>query len=107
MQTYQISTKHGSAKRHVEFFSSPKDADFRSACEAAFRPFGFESEFDGHYFYMGHPDKNSTMRKLSIESDEWGFVWGEAYPWGTTEENAEGIELFELILKNSNQFRAR
>ncbi len=107
MQTYQISTKHGSAKRHVEFFASPEDANFRMACEAAFRPFGFESKFDGHYFYMSHPDRKSKMRELSIESDEWGLVWGEASPWGTTGENAESIELFESILKNSNEFRAR
>lgn len=106
MQKYKISTKHGSQKKHAEFFSSPENAEFRKACEDAFVPHGFELKYDGHYFYVTHPDKNSRLSALNIESDEWGVVWGEASPWGTEEENARGIELFESILKNSGVFNA-
>ncbi len=97
---------HTKQHRHIEFFSSPENAEFRKACEDAFPPHGFELKYDGHYFYVTHPDKNSRLSDLKIESDEWGVIWGDASPWGTDDENSKGIELFESILKNSGLFIA-
>lgn len=107
MHEYKVSHKHGSSKRNIEFFSSPESADFRTACESAFSKYGFTIEFDGDYLSITHPEKSSRLSGISIESDEWGIIWGEASPWGSGEENYRAIELFTKILEESGEFIAQ
>ncbi|MFK3864969.1 hypothetical protein [Pseudoalteromonas rhizosphaerae] len=107
MQEYKVSHKQGSSKKHIEFFSPPESADFRAACESAFSKHSFTIEFDGNYLCVTHSDKSSRLSDISIESDEWGVIWGEASQWGSDEENHSAIELFEKILAESGEFIAK
>ncbi len=104
MQSYRISKMHVSNKKFIEFFSSPEDIEFQAACEAAFKPLGFKSEYDGNYFYITHPDESSEYYHLSIESDQWGVITGNADPWGSIENNLKYIKIFEAILVESGRF---
>src|SRR5690606_18267362 len=104
MYRYSISKKHGSEKLQIRFGANPESSEFRDACKSAFQSYGFEVEFDGSYFYVTHPDKKSEYSKMSIESDQWGIIWGEAAPWGALSENHELIRMMESFLIASGHF---
>ena len=104
MHRYKIRPMHTSENLLIEFFSGPEDASFREAIAEAMAPLGFKAEFDGHYFYVQHPDQNSALKGISISSDEWGVIWGDADAWSTKENNHKLISVFSEILSGSNKF---
>lgn len=104
MHRYSIFKMHGSEKLQIRFSADPESTEFRDACKFAFQSYGFEVVFDGSYFYVTHPDKKSEYSKMSIESDQWGIIWGDAAPWGGLSENHEMIRKMESILIASRRF---
>lgn len=104
MYRYSIKKKHHGGKLHVEFEANPEDPGFRKAFQQTFGALGFEASFDGHYFYVKHPDRNSPYSMIRIESDQWGVVWGEAGPWCDVSENHKEIEVLDTLLSASGLF---
>lgn len=105
MHQYAVRPMHGKESLLVEFISRPEDDGFRADIEYVFGPLGFKTEFNGHYFYMRHGDPGHHLAKLSIESDQWGSIWGDADPYGEVASNHELIARFDDVLSASGRFK--
>lgn len=104
MHRFRMEQKYAGEKLQIAFSASPEDEAFRKACGAALSPHGFVFDYDGHYFFARHPDPESSFATLSIESDEWGCVWGEGNPWGSVEHNHRAIAQLASLLTESGHF---
>ena len=105
MYTFAIRQAYGSDKLLIEFYPEPSDRGFQEALCMALTPAGFSVTTTEHGVWASHPDPESSLGAVHVDSDSW-CTFGEADQWSSNAvRNRQLISELGALLVGSGVFQ--
>ncbi len=98
MHKYKVRPGYGSSKLLIEFGPDASDQQFADDLCSVLKKNGFIMFSASNRIFHSIAEFNSPKGSLSIDADEWGFVWGHA------EDDQPVIHYVDTLLQKSGLF---